>query len=54
MDEMQKTGSLGPIFATIVIVLLFLVGGVYFIIKQEQRASMLKMQNEQAQLPANS
>jgi preprotein translocase subunit YajC len=54
MDEMQKSGSLGPIFATIIIVLVVLAGGVYFLIKQQQRSNELKFQNEQAQLPANS
>ncbi len=54
MDEMQKSGSLGPIFATIIIVLVVLIGGVYFLIKQEQRSNAQKFQNEQAQLPANS
>jgi len=55
MDEpTTPSSSLGPITATIIIVLIFLIGGVYFLLKQEQRSSELKLQNEQAQLPANS
>lgn len=55
MDEpTPQSSSLGPIIATTIIVALFLVGGVYFILKQEQRNHELKLQNQQAELPANS
>jgi hypothetical protein len=54
INEVQKSGSLGPIMATIIIVLVCLVGGIYFIIKQQQHAKALQLQNEQLQLPANS
>lgn len=54
MDEPTPHGSLGPIVATIIIVVLFIAGGVYFLIKQEERAESIRLQNEQAQLPANS
>ena len=54
MDESTPPSSLGPIAATIIIVLVFLAGGIYFVIKQEQRANALKLQNEHVQLPANS
>lgn len=54
MDEPTPTSSLGPLSATIIIVLVFLIGGVYFFLKQEQHNRELRMQNEQAQLPVNS
>ncbi|MBY0473374.1 hypothetical protein K2Q00_03825 [Patescibacteria group bacterium] len=54
MDDSTPPSALGPIVATIIIVVLFIAGGVYFLIKQEQRAKAIELQNEQAQLPANS
>jgi hypothetical protein len=54
LTDAQKPGSLGPIMATIIIVALFVVGGVYFLIKQGEHNKALKLQNEQMQLPANS
>ncbi len=54
MDETSPSSSLGPIVATIIIVAVFVVGGIYFLIKQEERADAIRLQNEQAQLPANS
>ena len=52
--EKQKPQPVGPMFATAIIVLIFLVGGVYFLIKQEERLRALKAQQQEAQLPANS
>jgi preprotein translocase subunit YajC len=40
--------------ATIIIVLILLVAGVYFLVKQEQHVRALKAEEQQAQLPANS
>ncbi len=53
-EETKSQSSLGPLSAAIVIVLIFLVGGVYFVLKQQERNQQLKIQNEQIQLPDNS
>ena len=49
-----KEGSIGPLSATIVIVFILLVAGVYFLIQQERHIRALKLEEQQAQLPANS
>ncbi|MCX6819971.1 MAG: hypothetical protein NT019_01645 [Candidatus Adlerbacteria bacterium] len=52
--EKQKPQPMGPMFAAVIVVLIFIVGGIYFLIKQEQRLRELKLQQQEVQLPANS
>lgn len=47
----KKEGSLGPLSATIVIVLILLIAGVYFLVQQERQLRAQKL-GSQAQLPA--
>ena len=49
----SSEGKLGPLSATIVIVLILLVAGVYFLVQQERHIRELKLQ-QQAELPATS
>jgi uncharacterized protein HemX len=44
--EIKKDGSLGPLSATIVIVLILVVAGVYFLVQQERHARELKLQQQ--------
>jgi hypothetical protein len=46
-----KEGTLGPLSATIVIVLILLIAGVYFLVQQERHLRTLRVE-QQAQLPA--
>ncbi len=52
--EVKKEGSLGPMSATIIIILIVLIGGVYFLVQQERHIRAMKLQEEAAQLPTNS
>ncbi len=50
-EVQEKKPSVGPVGAVVVIVLIFIVGGVYFLVKQEAR---IRMQHQQTQQPGNS
>jgi hypothetical protein len=50
-EQRSKEGTVGPLSATIVIVLILLIAGVYFLVQQERHLRTLKLQ-QQAQLPA--
>jgi hypothetical protein len=46
--------NVGPISATVIIVLIVVAAGVYFFVKQAQHYHELKLQEQQSQLPATS
>lgn len=53
-EETKSPGGAGPISATIIIVLILLVAGVYFLVQQERHVRAMKAEEEAAQLPVNS
>lgn len=44
----KKSSQVGPVVAMVVIVLIFIIGGVYFLVTQEQR---IRLQKQQQELP---
>jgi hypothetical protein len=47
--EAKREGSIGPLSATIIIVTILLVAGVYFLVQQERHIRELKTQAQQTQ-----
>lgn len=61
MDDSSKEktqrpteGKVGPLSATIIIVLILLIAGVYFLVQEERQHRELKQKEQQMQLPNNS
>lgn len=55
VETQKREGFLGPLSATIVIVVILLVAGVYFLVQQERHVRELRLQEQQeTQLPLTS
>lgn len=52
MSDAPKKPEIGPIAAMIIIVAIFVIGGIYFFLTQEQRLHQQRL--EQQELPQNS